>query len=66
MSSKEGLVDIDVSDPATVDAQLIEARKNNVAKSRMILLEGVHNHIVSSIHGKETLDAMWKSLTDMY
>ena len=35
-------------------------------KARWIILEGVQDHIVSSLHGKETLYAMWKALTDLY
>ena len=33
---------------------------------RNILLEGVRDHTVSSIHGKVTLYAMWKALIDLY
>ena len=32
----------------------------------MILLEGVRDHIVSSLHGKVTPYAMWKALTDLF
>jgi hypothetical protein len=37
-----------------------------VAKVRRILLEGVRDHIVSSLHGKTTPHAMWKVLTDLF
>jgi len=37
-----------------------------VARVRRILLEGVRDHIVSSLHGKETLFSMWKTLKDLY
>ena len=30
------------------------------------MLEGVRDHIVSSLHGKETPYAMWKALTDLF
>jgi hypothetical protein len=40
--------------------------KKCVAKARWIILEGVRDHIVSSLHGKETPHAMWKTLTDLY
>ena len=32
----------------------------------MILLEGVRDHIVSSLNGKETPFSMWKTLKDLY
>ena len=37
-----------------------------MARVRRILLEGVRDHIVSSLHGKETLFSMWKTLKDLY
>ena len=37
-----------------------------VAKVRRILLEGVRDHIVSSLHGKATTYAMWKALRDLF
>ena len=37
-----------------------------VARDRRILLEGVRDHIVSSLHGKETSHAMWKTLKGLY
>ena len=37
-----------------------------MAKARQIILEGVRDHIVSSLHGKETPYAMWKTFTDLY
>ena len=33
---------------------------------RRILSEGVRDHIVSSLHGKETPCAMWKALIDLF
>ena len=45
---------VDVSQPVAADAQLIDAWKKNVAKARRILLEGVQDHFVSNLHGKET------------
>ena len=32
----------------------------------MILLEGVQDHIVFSLHGKENPYAMWKALIDLF
>eukprot|EP00253_Pinus_taeda_P028440 PITA_28440 len=37
-----------------------------VVKARHIILEGVRDHIVSSLRGKETLFSMWKTLKDLY
>jgi hypothetical protein len=40
--------------------------EKKVAKVRTILLEGVRDHIVSSLHGKITPHAMWKVLMDLF
>ena len=40
--------------------------KKCVARARRILLEGVQDHIVSSLHGKKTPLSMWKTLRDLY
>eukprot|EP00253_Pinus_taeda_P006996 PITA_06996 len=40
--------------------------KKKIAKCRRILLEGVKDHIVSSLHGKATPYLMWKSLTELF
>ena len=45
--------------------QLVEWKKC-VARARRILLEGVRDHIVLSLHGKETPFSMWKTLKDLY
>ncbi len=62
-----GLEDfIDQEVPKPTDAtQLAEWRKC-VARARKILLEGVRDHIVSSLHGKETPFSKWKPLKDLY
>ena len=49
--------------PTSTNSQNIDAWKKNVSKARRILLEGVRDHIVSNLHGKETPYAMWKALT---
>ena len=59
-------IDSYVPKPAAADAANIDAWKNNVERARRILLEGVRDHIVSSLHGKVTPYAMWKALTDMF
>ena len=59
-------LDSDILELAGVDAQILDAWKKNVAKPRRILLEGVRDHIVSSLHGKVTPYAMCKALTGLF
>eukprot|EP00253_Pinus_taeda_P016979 PITA_16979 len=59
-------VDQEIPNPATSDAQNLVEWNKCVAKTRWIILEGIRDHIVSSLHGKETPYAMWKTLTDLY
>ena len=59
-------IDIDISKPVAVDSQLLNAWQKKVAKARRILLEGVQDHIVTSIHGKVTPYAMCKALTGLF
>eukprot|EP00253_Pinus_taeda_P026930 PITA_26930 len=62
-----GLKDfIDQEVPKLTNATQLAEWKKCVARSRRILLEGVRDHIVSSLHGKETLFSMWKTLKDLY
>ena len=57
---------IDQEVPKPTDAtQLVEWNKC-VVRVRRILLEGVRDHIISSLHGKETPFSMWKTLKDLY
>ena len=58
-------IDSDVPKPTSTDAALLDAWQKKVAKRR-ILLEGVRDHIVSSLHGKATPFLMWKALTDLF
>ena len=37
-----------------------------MARVRPIILEGVRDHIVLSLHGKDTPYSMWKTLKDLY
>jgi hypothetical protein len=62
----KGYIDADVPKPDAAYATNLDAWKKKVAKLRRILLEGVRDHIVSSLHGKTTLYAMWKVLTDLF
>jgi hypothetical protein len=59
-------IDKDVPKTNVADATNLDAWKNKVAKARRILLEGVRDHIVSSLHGKFTPYAMWKTLTYLF
>ena len=59
-------IDTGILEPNQVDVAQHEAWRKNVAKARRILLEGVRDHIVWSLHGKETPYAMWKALTDLF
>ena len=59
-------IDIDIPRPAAADTALLDAWKKKVSKVRKILLEGVLDHIVSSLHGKATPYAMRKALTDLF
>ena len=59
-------IDSNVPKPGSSDAALLDAWQKKVAKKRRILLEGVKDHIVSSLHGKATPFLMWKALTDFF
>jgi len=62
-----GLKDfIDQEVPKPIDATELAEWKKCVARARRILLEGVRDHIVSSLHGKETPFLIWKTLKDLY
>ena len=55
-------IDSDVPKPASSDVAGLDAWQKKVEKTRIILLEGVKDHIMSSLHGKDTPFAMWKAL----
>jgi hypothetical protein len=59
-------IDKDVPKPDVTDTANLDAWQKKVAKARRILLEGVRDHIVSSLHGKTTPHAMWKVLTELF
>jgi hypothetical protein len=59
-------IDKDVPKPDVADVENLDAWQKKVAKARRILLEGVRDHIVSSLHGKFTPYAMWKTLVDIF
>jgi hypothetical protein len=60
------LIDKDVPKPDAIDAANLDALQKKVEKARMILLEGVRDHIVSNLHGNTTPYEMWKALTDLF
>ena len=57
---------IEAEVPKPIDAAQVEAWQKKMEKCRRILLEGVKDHIVSSMHGKYSPYLMWKSLTDLF
>ena len=57
---------IDAEVPKPTDAVQVEAWQKKIAKRRRILLEGVKDHIVSSLHGKTSPYLMWKALTNLF
>eukprot|EP00253_Pinus_taeda_P021524 PITA_21524 len=62
-------IDTDIpkpTDATPADATQADAWQKKIAKCRRILLEGVKDHIVSSLHGKATPYLMWKSLTELF
>jgi hypothetical protein len=59
-------IDKDAPKPDVVDVANLDSWKKKVAKARRILLEGVRDHIVSSLHGKSKSHTIWKVLTDLF
>eukprot|EP00253_Pinus_taeda_P009805 PITA_09805 len=57
-------IDVEVQKP--IDAAQVEAWQKKTSKCRRILLEGVKDHIVSSLYGKASPYFMWKALTDLF
>ena len=60
-NSLKDFIDQDVPKPVAANAQELVEWKKCVARARRILLEGVRDHIVSSLHGKEKPFSMWKT-----
>lgn len=58
--------DQEIPKPIAWDAYNLVEWKKCVEKVRQIILEGVLDHIFSSLHGKETPYVMWKVVTDLY
>jgi len=53
-------IDAEVLKPT--DAAQVEAWQKKTSKCQRILLEGVKDHILSSLHGKDSPYLMWKAL----
>lgn len=58
-------IKIYITKPGSIDAHNLAQRNKYVAKERRIILEGVRDHIVSNIHGKETPISMWTTVTNI-
>ena len=59
-------IDAEIPKLASSDAAALDAWQKKTEKCRRILLEGVKDHIVSSLHGKTSPFLMWKALTDLF
>ena len=59
-------IDAEIPKPASSDVAALDAWQKKKTKCRRILLEGVKDHIVSSLHGKASPFLMWKALTDLF
>ena len=57
---------VDIPKPGSSDAAALDTWKKKVVRCRRILLEGVKDHIVSSLHGKASPFLMWKALIDLF
>jgi len=55
-------IDNDIPKAVADDAQNSRYWKKCAAKVRWIILEGVRDHIVSNVHGKDTLYEMWQAM----
>jgi len=58
--------DQEVPKPVVANAAELAECNKCVARARRILLEGVRDHIIWSLHGKEILFSTWKKLKDLY
>ena len=59
-------IDQEVPKVVAANDQELEEWNKCVARVRRILMEGVRDHIVSSLHGQDTPYSMWKTLKDLY
>ena len=56
---------IDADVPKPTDAAQVGDWQKKTAKCRRILLEGVRDHIASSLHGNASPFLIWKALKDI-
>ena len=59
-------IDAEIPKPTSSDAVVLDAWQKKKKKCQKILLEGVNDYIVSSLHGKASPFFMWKELTDLF
>ena len=59
-------IDAEIPKLASSDAAALDAWQKKTTKCRRIMLEGVKDYIVSSLHGKASPFLMWKYLTDLF
>jgi len=59
-------IDNDIPKPTTSNARDLSEWNKCVAKARRIILEGVRDHIISNLHGKETSYSMWKTMKNVF
>eukprot|EP00253_Pinus_taeda_P020513 PITA_20513 len=59
-------IDHDILKPPTSDAKDLAEWTKCVENARRIILEGVRDHIILNIHGKETPFSMWKALRKLF
>ena len=59
-------IDAEIPKPASNNVAALDALQKKTGKCQRILLEGVKDHIVSSLHGKASPFLMWKDLKDLF
>ena len=58
--------DAEIPKPTSSDVAVLDAWQKKTEKCRRIVLEGVKDHIVSSLYGKASPYLMWKALIDFF
>jgi len=69
MLDDNGLIEyikIYVAKPQASYVQNLAQKNKDLSRARIIILEGVRDHIVSNIPGKEALFVMWKALSKLF
>ena len=59
-------IDAEIPKLVSSDVASLDAWQKKTTKCRRILLEGVKDHIVSTLHGKAIPFLIWKALTDLF